>query len=177
MRGVRATLDQAGVALIGGHTAEGLELALGLTVNGFAEPDGMLRKGGLKAGDALILTKPLGTGVILAADMRQQAPGDFVDRAIEVMLQSNGQAAAIVTAHGAHAATDVTGFGLIGHLGEMAGGVGPSCLDHGRRGAGARRRSRAIRPGGRQLTPARQRTVRARAHRRCGKRPGPRRPV
>ena len=125
MRGARETLDDAGVALIGGHTAEGQELALGFTINGFAAPDRMLRKGGLKPGAALILTKPLGAGVILAADMRQDAPGELVDRAIDVMLHSNRDAADILVAHGATAATDVTGFGLIGHLGEMAeaGGV------------------------------------------------------
>jgi selenide,water dikinase len=126
MRGAKATLDDADVALIGGHTAEGQELALGLTVNGFADPDQMLRKGGLNLGDAIILTKALGTGVILAADMRQQAPGALVDTAIAGMLQSNGTAAQILLDHGATAATDVTGFGLIGHLGEMAEASGVS---------------------------------------------------
>ncbi len=120
MRGTRETLDAAGVTLIGGHTAEGQELTLGLTINGFAEADQMLRKGGLNPGDAIILTKPLGAGVILAADMRQQAPGGLVDQAIDVMLQSNGAAADILRSHSATAATDVTGFGLLGHLGEMA---------------------------------------------------------
>ena len=164
MRGARETLDAAGVALVGGHTAEGLELAIGLTVNGFADPESMLRKAGLRPGDAIILTKPLGAGVILAADMRQQAPGGLVDRALEVMLQTNAAAADILKAHGASAATDVTGFGLIGHLGEMADASGVAIdLDRAAvRGAG--RRQRALRRRYRQQPAAGQPPDRCQAH-------------
>jgi len=120
LAGALATFKHEGVALIGGHTGEGAEMMLGFTINGFIDEAAMLRKGGLKPGDAIILTKPLGTGALLAADMRHAADGRWIDAAIETMLRSNGPAATIARAHGAHAATDVTGFGLAGHLIEMA---------------------------------------------------------
>jgi len=120
LSGALATFAVDNVALIGGHTGEGGEMMLGFTVNGFIDEEAMLRKGGLKAGDAVILTKPLGTGALLAADMRHAADGRRIDAAVETMLQSNGPAARIARQHGANAATDVTGFGLAGHLIEMA---------------------------------------------------------
>ncbi len=119
LAGALATLDQAGAALIGGHTGEGAELAFGLSVNGLADRDKLLRKGGLTPGDRLVLTKPLGTGAIFAADMRAEAKSAWVEAALAAMLQSNGPAAACLAAHGAAACTDVTGFGLAGHLAEM----------------------------------------------------------
>jgi selenide,water dikinase len=106
--------------LVGGHSAEGAELALGFAVTGRAPSSGrLLRKSGLRRGDRLILTKPLGTGVILAADGRALAPAKAVADAIAAMLQSSAPAAACLLAHGANACTDVTGFGLLGHLLEM----------------------------------------------------------
>ncbi len=119
LAGAIETLDDAGCALVGGHTGEGAEMVLGLTVNGLATSEGLLRKGGLGDGDALILTKPLGTGAIFAADMRARARSHWVDAALESMLLSNRAAAACLLAHGATACTDVTGFGLLGHLIEM----------------------------------------------------------
>ena len=118
LAGARACLDREDVALVGGHSAEG-ELALGFAVTGEVAPECIVRKGGLKAGDALILTKPLGTGVLLAAAMRARANAAWVEAALAAMRQSNRAAAAILRQHGASAMTDVTGFGLIGHLGEM----------------------------------------------------------
>ena len=119
LAGATETLKEAGAALIGGHTGEGAELAFGLTVNGTAVPDRLWRKSGLKTGDALILTKPLGTGVLFAADMRGKARGAWIDGALESMLISSRSAAETLQRHGARACTDVTGFGLAGHLLEM----------------------------------------------------------
>ena len=119
MTGANEVLRAAGCALVGGHTSEGAELALGFAINGLIARADALRKSGLMPGDALILTKPIGTGTLLAADMRGKAKARWVAAAIAHMIRSNGAAAAILRLHGAHAATDVTGFGLIGHLVEM----------------------------------------------------------
>ena len=120
LRGALDVLEPTGAALVGGHSAEGAELALGFAVTGRAPASGrLLRKSGLRRGDRLILTKPLGTGVILAADGRALAPARAVADAIAAMLQSAAPAAACLLAHGASACTDVTGFGLLGHLLEM----------------------------------------------------------
>jgi len=119
MAGANEVLREAGCALVGGHTSEGAELALGFAVNGLVPASAALRKGGLAPGDGLILTKPLGTGTLLAADMRRKAKARWVMAAIAHMIASNGKAAQILRQHRVHAATDVTGFGLIGHLIEM----------------------------------------------------------
>jgi selenide, water dikinase len=119
LRGGLDVLEPAGAVLIGGHSAEGAELALGFAVTGRAPTGRLLRKGGLRPGDRLILTKPLGTGVILAADGRGLAPARAVEDAIATMVQSAAASAACLLAHGATACTDVTGFGLLGHLLEM----------------------------------------------------------
>jgi selenide, water dikinase len=112
-------LAAAGAALVGGHSAEGAELGLGFAVTGRTRPGRLLRKGGLRPGDRLLLTKPLGTGVILAAEMRRLAPARIVSAAIAAMLQPAADASACLAAYGATACTDVTGFGLLGHLLEM----------------------------------------------------------
>ena len=119
MAGANEVLREAGCALVGGHTSEGAELALGFAVNGLVPATAALRKGGLEPADGLILTKPLGTGTLLAADMRGKAKARWVMAAIAHMIASNAKAAQILRQHGVHAATDVTGFGLIGHLVEM----------------------------------------------------------
>lgn len=119
LMGALQTLQASGAVLLGGHSGEGAELAFGLSVNGLVTPGQSLRKQGLRPGQQLVLTKPLGTGTLLAADMRQQARGSWIEGAIEQMLVSNQQAAVVLRAHGATACTDVTGFGLLGHLMEM----------------------------------------------------------
>ncbi len=123
MAGARAALEADGVTLVGGHTTTGPELVVGFAVWGFAaSADALIRIGGAAPGDQLILTKPLGTGVILQADMRALARGEWVEAAAASMLRSNGAAARAMLALRPSAATDVTGFGLAGHLGEMLRG-------------------------------------------------------
>ena len=119
MRGATDTLQAANTRLLGGHSSEASELAFGLSVNGYITPGGALLKSGLERGQALVLGKPLGTGTLLAANMRHAAKGKWIDVALETMLQSNAEAARIIRNYGASACTDVTGFGLLGHLLEM----------------------------------------------------------
>ena len=119
MSGALDTLAPTGAVLAGGHSSEGAELAFGLTVNGLISKDALMRKGGMQPGDILILTKPIGTGTLFAADMRGKAKGRWIDEAIRSMLVSNQAAAACLHRRGATACTDVTGFGLLGHLVEM----------------------------------------------------------
>jgi len=125
---LRDIMDQAGVVfraagadVVGGHTSVGAELTIGFTVTGLVQR--AITKAGARAGDVLILTKPLGTGTILAAEMANvSAPGlmlgDAVAGAFASMIRPLGRAAAILSPH-AHAMTDVTGFGLAGHLLEI----------------------------------------------------------
>jgi selenide,water dikinase len=120
LAGMRAALDPLGVALVGGHTTTGPELFVGLAVTGqLGAGEPLLAKGGLRPGDALVLTKPLGTGVILAADMQARARGRWLEAALASMIQPNVDAARAARAAGARACTDVSGFGLAGHLAEM----------------------------------------------------------
>jgi selenide, water dikinase len=119
LAGALAILEPAGAVLAGGHSSEGAELAFGLAVNGLVDPERAWRKGGLQPGDALILTKPIGTGTLFAADMRRRAKGRWIDAAIDSMRLSSQAAAACLGRHGVRACTDVTGFGLLGHLVEM----------------------------------------------------------
>ncbi len=119
LSGAMKVLQQAQTPLVGGHTTEGAELAFGLSCNGLVHPDQLLRKGGMKPSQALILTKALGTGTLFAADMRYKAKGRWIDQAVESMLLSNQAAAKVFLEHGATACTDITGFGLLGHLIEM----------------------------------------------------------
>jgi len=120
MAGARAALDAEQVTLVGGHTTTGPELVVGFAVFGVApsiEP--LMRVGGLVPGDQLVLTKPLGTGVLFQGDMRGLARGEWVLAALTSMARSNAHASRIARERGGSAATDVTGFGLAGHLGQM----------------------------------------------------------
>ena len=120
----------AGAEIVGGHTSLGDELTIGFTITGLCE-DEPITLAGARVGDALILTKPLGSGVLMAAEMAGLARGEWVLAGFEQMTQGQGQAAQILAV--AHAMTDVTGFGLAGHLLGMceASGVGAT-LDLGR---------------------------------------------
>lgn len=119
MSGAVEVLNEAGCALVGGHTGEGKELALGFAVNGLIDPKEVMSKGGLRAGDALILTKPIGTGTLFAAHAKLEARGRWIDSALASMIQSNKTGAECLSRYGSKACTDVTGFGLLGHLVEM----------------------------------------------------------
>jgi selenide,water dikinase len=119
LSGTVTALQDSQTPLVGGHTTEGNELAFGLACNGIVSPDQILRKSGMQPGQVLILTKAIGTGTLFAADMRYQAKGRWIESAIASMIQSNQQAAQILQAYGATACTDITGFGLLGHLVEM----------------------------------------------------------
>lgn len=119
MSGAVDELEKTNAILAGGHSGQGPELAFGLTVNGLIAPSRVWRKSGAQPDDALILTKPLGTGTLLAAEMRLKAKGRWIDNALESMLVSNCEAAACLKSYQVHACTDITGFGLLGHLYEI----------------------------------------------------------
>ncbi|MEX0617787.1 MAG: selenide, water dikinase SelD [Pseudohongiellaceae bacterium] len=121
MTGCVDVLNDNETALIGGHTSESTELGMGLSINGCCTAGRLLRKKGLQVGDVLILTKPLGTGTLLAADMRRCAMGRWMEEALAVMQVSNRQAVSCLRENNASACTDITGFGLAGHLMEMIG--------------------------------------------------------
>jgi len=110
----------------GGHTVVDNEPKYGLCVTGRVHPDRILIKGGLRPGDRLFLSKPLGTGVITTAGKDGAAPADVLGGAVSSMLRLNRVAAQVAIACGAKGATDITGFGLLGHAGEMveASGAG-----------------------------------------------------
>ena len=120
-------LGEAGVALLGGHTVQDREVKFGYAVTGVVAPGAVWRNSGARPGDALFLTKPIGTGVVATAIKFERAGREAEDAAVEVMLTLNRAAAeALMTlpAGSVHACTDVTGFGLIGHATEMAKGSG-----------------------------------------------------
>jgi selenide,water dikinase len=126
LRGGAEMVKEAGVALAGGHTIQDKEPKYGLAVIGLAHPDRLLTRGGARPGDALVLTKPLGTGIIVTAFKRGQADPAHLAGAVRWMMALNRTAGRIAVEVGLQAATDVTGFGLLGHAREMAvaSGVG-----------------------------------------------------
>jgi selenide,water dikinase len=129
LSGARAALDPLGVTLVGGHTTCAARLLVGFVIDGPAPSHGpLLRMSGLRLGDRLILTKPLGTGVLFHADMRGEARGPWIQAALASMLRPNLAAAGVAREAEATAATDVTGFGLAGHLAAMLRASGASAV-------------------------------------------------
>ena len=119
LQGGLVKMKEAGVVLVGGHTVEDKELKYGLAVTGFIHPQRVLTKRNLMAGDRLILTKPLGTGIISTAIKGGLATGEIIDSITRLMATLNREAAEIIWDYPVHACTDITGFGLLGHLAEM----------------------------------------------------------
>jgi selenide,water dikinase len=126
LRGGMDAVHQAGAVLAGGHSVEDPELKYGLSVTGVVHPDKMVTNAGLRAGQVLVLTKPLGTGVIATALKAGLASPQAVERTVAVMTALNAPAAEVMAACGVGGATDITGFGLMGHALELAqaSGVG-----------------------------------------------------
>ncbi len=119
MQGAIKVLNEHNCSLVGGHTSEDTQLNVGFCINAVAQTSDLLHKKGAKKGQVLILTQPLGTGTLFAAHMRGLAQGLDINAALKHMLQSNQEAATIFQQFNASACTDVTGFGLLGHLVEM----------------------------------------------------------
>jgi len=119
MAGAVTELNRAQCTLVGGHTIEGSQMAAGFTVNGGAPPQALWHKSGARPGDTLILTKALGTGIQLAGLMRDAGNALCLDQTLDSMLLSNGPARDALAPLRPHACTDITGFGLLGHLLEM----------------------------------------------------------
>ncbi len=124
LAGGQEAILEAGACLVGGHTVEDDELKYGLAVTGVIHPDRIFRNSTAAPGDRLVLTKPLGTGIVSTAVKAEMVTAETAAEAIGWMTMLNARAAAIMTECGATACTDVTGFGLIGHATEMAIGAG-----------------------------------------------------
>jgi selenide,water dikinase len=118
--GAAEVAAECGFVIVGGHSVDDPEPKFGLSVVGEAHPDRLLRNSGLRPGDRLILTKAIGTGVISTAAKAGVAPPEAADAMLASMFRTNAEAAQVALDCGAEGATDVTGFGLLGHLGQMA---------------------------------------------------------
>ena len=128
LRGAAEVLRAEGCTLIGGRPDETSETTLGFAVSGLAVPGGLMSKAGLKVGDALVLTKPLGTGVVLAGHALGQARARWLAAAVRSMRTSDGPAARTGRAHGMTACTPVEALGLVGHLREMTRASGVAAV-------------------------------------------------
>jgi selenide, water dikinase len=120
LRGGAEKVREAGAVVAGGHTVSDKEPKYGLAVTGTVHPDQVITKGGAQPGDQLILTKPLGTGVVTTALKNERARAEHVDAAVKVMSRLNRDASRMAQRFGVHAMTDITGYGLTGHGREMA---------------------------------------------------------
>ena len=112
-------IKEAGVVLVGGHSVEDKEIKYGLSVTGFVHPERILTKNNIKTGDNLILTKPLGSGIVNTAVKGGFASPESIKKVIKIMAALNKNAADTMDRFNVHACTDITGFGLVGHMSEM----------------------------------------------------------
>jgi selenide,water dikinase len=126
LRGGLAKVHEAEAVLLGGHTMDDAELKYGLSVTGIVHPQRVVTNRGAREGDVLILTKPLGTGIISTAHKAQMADAGIFQGAVDSMVQLNHKASEAMVEYDVHACTDITGFGLLGHASEMAKGCGLS---------------------------------------------------
>ena len=124
LRGGSEKAAEAGVAIVGGHSVADEEVKYGMAVTGIIDPRRIIRNVGARPGDALLLSKPLGTGVLMTALKRGRLPEDQYAAAVRWMCELNADTARNMLKYDVHAATDVTGFGLIGHASKMADGSG-----------------------------------------------------
>ncbi|MEJ2086710.1 MAG: selenide, water dikinase SelD [Acidobacteriota bacterium] len=124
LEGATDVAHEAGIAVIGGHSVEDNEPKFGLAVSGLVRPDRVLTNGGARPGDLLVLTKPLGLGVIATALKRDLAEPEVAAEALATMKALNRVASEVMRSSEVHACTDVTGFGLLGHLREMSAAAG-----------------------------------------------------
>lgn len=129
VEGAGAVLAESGCVLAGGHSIDSPEPAYGFAVTGVADPADVVSNRGGRPGDRLVLTKPVGTGVVATGIKRGVVSRSQRDEAVELMTVLNAGAARAMGSVGVHAATDVTGFGLLGHLGEMLGGAVGAVVD------------------------------------------------
>jgi len=126
LQGALAKLDEAGIILMGGHSVRNDEVKFGLSVTGIIHPDRLITKGGAKVGDKLIITKPIGTGILTTALKAEMLPTPVTEKLIVQMSRLNDKACQAMLEIGVHACTDVTGFALLGHAGELAESSGTS---------------------------------------------------
>lgn len=124
LRGGSEKIEEAGAVIVGGHSIKDNELKYGVAVTGIIDPRRIVTNAGVKPGDILFLTKPLGTGIITTGIKRKAVDTALTKRVVEQMAALNQTAAELMLKHGAHAATDVTGYGLLGHAFEMADASG-----------------------------------------------------
>jgi selenide,water dikinase len=127
LRGGADVVAQAGAVIAGGHTVKDKELKYGLAVVGLVHPDRVITNGGAQPGDKLILTKPLGTGILATALRAEKLDPAGTQLLVDTMVQLNKEASRLMIEHGAHACTDITGYGLLGHAYEMASASQLSC--------------------------------------------------
>ena len=115
LRGGKEKIEEAGAIVVGGHSIKDLELKYGISATGLIDPDKVITNSGAKPGDKLFLTKALGTGLITTGIKRNKVSAELTDIVVKQMAQLNRVAAELMVKHEAHSATDVTGYGLLGH--------------------------------------------------------------